>query len=120
VAEAARSEPSATAVYASNYGETGALKTFGPSLGLSLPVVTGQNAYRDWGPPAGTPTDVLAVGEFDRDFLVRAWADVKPVAVITLPDGLENEETENHATIFRCRKPKGTWSELWSKLSYLS
>jgi 4-amino-4-deoxy-L-arabinose transferase-like glycosyltransferase len=120
VAEAAHSEPDVMAIYASNYGETGALKTFGPSFGLSLPVVTGQNAYRDWGPPVGTPTDVLAVGEFDRNFLLQSWADVRPVAVITLPDGLENEETENRATIFRCRQPRGTWSELWSKLSYLS
>ena len=87
---------------------------------MKLPVVTGQNAYRDWGPPSGTPTDVIAVGEFDRAFLRESWGDVQRIAAITLPHGLKNEETENDAAIYRCRRPKGTWSQLWPKLSYLS
>jgi hypothetical protein len=120
VSKVSHAEPEAMAIYASNYGETGALATFGRSAGLSLPVVTGQNAYRDWGPPPGTPTDVLAVGEFDRKFLLESWRDVRQVALITLPDAFKNEETENGAAIFLCREPKGTWSQLWPKLSYLS
>ena len=102
----------------SNYGEAGALTTYGPKVGLTLPVVAGQNAYRDWGPPPGTPTDVIAVGEFDRSFLLRAWIDVEQLAVIRFPHELQNEETDEGAAIFRCRRPKSTWKQ--PALSYLS
>ena len=120
VSSVAAADHGAVAVYVSNYGEAGALTTYGHTVGLSLPVVAGQNAYRDWGPPAGTPTEVIAVGEFDRAFLLEAWADVEQVAVVSLPHQLRNEETESHAAIFRCRGAKGTWAELWPTLSYLS
>lgn len=112
--------PGATAVYASNYGEAGALTRYGSGLGLSIPVVSGQNAYRYWGHPSGTPSNVLAVGEFDRTFLLRSWASVERVTTVTLPHGLEDEETENHAAIYRCTQPKGTWDQLWPRLTYLS
>jgi len=120
VAAVAAANPGVVAVYVSNYGEAGALHTHGRSAGLTLPVVTGHNAYRDWGPPPGTPTDVLAVGEFDQTFLSRAWTDVEQIAVISLPDHLHNEETANHTTIFHCQGPKGTWQQLWPTLSYLA
>ena len=61
-----------------------------------------------------------AVGEFDRRFWLQAWNDVEPIAPIALPKGLKNEETEEDATIFRCRDPLGSWSAMWSTLSYLS
>jgi hypothetical protein len=120
VAAAAAGQAGVGAVYAGNYGEAGALHTFGAAAGLTVPIVIGQNAYRDWGPPAGSPTDVLAVGEFDLAFLHRAWTDVEQVGVVTLPGHLHNEETENQAAMFRCRGPKGTWRELWPVLSYLA
>jgi hypothetical protein len=120
VAAVATTEPGAVAVYVSNYGEAGALATYGPSHGLTLPIVASQNAYRDWGPPAGTPADVIAVGEFDRSFLLRAWSQVDVIGTISWSRGLTNEETAEHATIFRCRGPNGTWAELWPRLGYLS
>ncbi len=120
VARAEAATPTAIAIYAGNYGEAGALEKYRTATGIALPVVVGQNAYRDWGPPTGTPTDVIAVGEFDRRFLLQAWNDVEPIAPIALPKGLKNEETEEDATIFRCRDPLGSWSAMWSTLSYLS
>jgi len=120
VAAATANHPDAVAVYVSNYGEAGALGRYGLEHGLELPVVAGQNAYRDWGPPDGTPTTVVAVGQFDRVFLERSWNDVRRVGTITFPDGIENEEIENDAAIYLCAQPLGTWRELWPRLSYLS
>ncbi len=119
VQSALSKDPGAVAVYTSNYGEAGALARYGPRFGLSIPVVSGQNAYRYWRHPSGTPTNVLAVGQFDRRFLSRSWGRVERVATLTLPRGLEDEETENHA-IYRCTQPKGTWDQLWPHLTYLS
>ncbi len=120
ISHAVTTHPDVTAVYVSNYGEAGALATYGRSYGLKVKVVAGQNAYRDWGPPPGTPTDVLAAGEFTQSFLERSWTHVEPIAKLTLPDSLENEETANNATIFRCQGPKGSWAHLWPQLTYLS
>lgn len=111
--------PSAGAVYAGNYGEAGALERFGRRAGRSVPVVSGHNAYGQWGPPPGTPTEIIAVGQFDRAFLERSWSTVERIAPIQLPDGVENDEGE-HAGLYWCRDPKGTWTALWPTLSYLS
>ncbi len=120
VGRAVAAHPGVVAIYAGNYGEAGALAKYGKRDGISVEIVAGQNAYRDWGPPAGTPTNVIAVGEFDREFLERSWADVVMIRKLSLPGGVENEETANDAAIYLCRRPKGTWSELWNELSYLS
>ncbi len=120
VARAWAQEPGAVAVYAGNYGEAGALEYHWPGRSRPpVPVVSGQNAYRYWGPPAGSPTDVVAVGRFSRAFLLRSWARVERVAPITLPDDLENDETGSHAAIWRCRQPRGTWARLWPRLTFL-
>ena len=107
------------AVYAGNYGEAGALERFGRRAGRSVPVVAGQNAYGEWGPPSGTPTDVIAVGQFDQAFLEKSWSEVQRIGPIKLPGDLENDESED-AAIFWCRQPKGPWADLWPVLSYLS
>lgn len=111
--------PGAVAVYAGNYGEAGALERFGRRAGRSVPVVAGQNAYGEWGPPTGTPTEVIAVGQFDTEFLEQSWTRVERIGSIELPAHVKNDESDD-AAIFRCTGPKGTWAELWSQLSYLS
>ena len=106
-------------MYAGNYGEAGALERFGKRAGRSVPVIAGQNAYGEWGPPAGTPTNVIAIGQFDRNFLELSWSRVEQVGSIDLPAHLENDESED-AAIYWCTGPRGTWAQLWTQLSYLS
>jgi hypothetical protein len=120
VAAAAADDPGTSAIYTSNYGERGALDQYGRQVGLRLPVVTGQNAYRYWGHPSGRPDNVLAVGEFDSSFLRRSWHHVELVGRIRLPSGLVNEETDNDAAIYQCTDPRGSWAQLWPRLTYLS
>ncbi|MEV6609662.1 glycosyltransferase family 39 protein [Kutzneria sp. NPDC051319] len=108
--------PPGTPILTSNYGEAGALTILG---GLDN-VYSGHNSYADWGSPPGTSPTVLCVGEFKAAQLQLGWRVVRPIAEITLPDGAQNEETLNHATIFRCEQPRGTWAQLWPRLRHLS
>lgn len=120
VGDAGRGMPAGTVVLAGNYGEAGALQTFGPGVGLTFPVTSGHNSWATWGMPrAGTPDSVLAVSTDGTDRLRSAWRHVEPVGRITLPDKLVDEETDGDATIYRCTGPKGTWAELWPRLTHI-
>lgn len=118
VAHAAAPLPAGTPVFTSDYGEAGALTTLGPSVGLPNPVYSGHNTYTLWGPPPGTPDTVLCVGKFKADYLRRAWSQVREIAPITLPDNLRNAEITQHAAIYLCQQPHGTWAQLWPELRH--
>ena len=121
VALVAETQPRDTVVFTSNYGEAGAISRFGPEYGLQAQVRSGHNAYGDWGPGLrGRPRVVLAVGEFNEQYLRRAWASVQRVARIRFPDDVDNEEITEHAAIYLCRDPQGTWAQLWPRLRHLS
>ncbi|MQY30569.1 glycosyltransferase family 39 protein [Nocardia aurantia] len=111
--------PPGTPIFTSNYGEAGALELLGPPRGLRNPVVSAHNNYLLWGPPPGTPDTALCVGEFEATYLRRFWSDVTVLAPITLPDRLSNEETSDHAAIYRCRAPHGSWAQMWPELRHL-
>lgn len=120
VTAVAKTMPPGTTIFTSNYGEAGALTMLGPADGLRLPVASGHNGYLLWGPPAGTnPDHVLCVGEFDRHYLHRAWSNVREIAPITTPGGIVDEETSQHAAIYACSRPHGTWTQLWPTLRHL-
>jgi len=119
VATAARSAPGATIVFTSNYGEAGAVTFYGRRFGLDLPVASGHNAYGDWGPPSGSDDNVLAVGEFDQQYLEGFWSSVTEILPITQPKGIVDQETAQHAAVFLCQDPHGTWAELWPSLRRL-
>jgi 4-amino-4-deoxy-L-arabinose transferase-like glycosyltransferase len=121
VADAARQLPHGVVVFTSNYGEAGAVARFGPQYGLQAVVRSGHNAYGYWGPAlGGRPGVVLAVGEFDAQYLERAWRSVRRVAHVHFANDVDNEEIDDHAAIFVCRDPKGTWAQLWPRLRHLS
>ncbi|WP_284742244.1 glycosyltransferase family 39 protein [Amycolatopsis sp. RTGN1] len=115
VKTAAAGLPAGTPILTSNYGEAGALTILD---GPANPVFSGQNAYSDWGPPAGTPDTVLCVGEFKLPYLQRFWSDVRRLEPITMPNGVANQETDQHAAIYECRQPHGTWAQLWPSLKH--
>jgi hypothetical protein len=116
VRTAAATLPAGTPIFTSNYGEAGALTILGG--GLRNPVLSAQNAYSDWGPPDGSPDTVLCVGEFKTPYLHRFWSDVREIGPITMPDDVQNEETDHHAAIYVCQHPHGTWAQLWPKLRH--
>lgn len=111
--------PPGAIIFTSNYGEAGALTVLGPGQGLRVPVSSAHNGYILWGPPAGTPGTVLCVGEWNADYLHRFWGSVQEIAPITMPGGIVDEETANHAGIYLCRQPRGSWAQMWPGLSHL-
>jgi hypothetical protein len=120
VKDVADTLPPGTVIFTSNYGEAGALTMLGVDAGLRNPVASGQNAYAYWGPPPGNPNTVLFVGEVGPDYLRHYWSDVREIAPITMPDGVQNEEIVNHAAIYVCQHPHGTWAQLWPALAHIS
>jgi len=82
-------------------------------------VVSGQNAYGDWGPPPGTPGTVLCVGTLSASELRQYWTQVREIAPITLPEQIDNEELSLHAAIYLCQQPRGTWAQLWPTIKHL-
>lgn len=119
VATAAASQPADVPVFASDFGEAGALTILGPAAGLHRPVYSGHDSYTYWGPPAGTADSVLCVGKFPPHYLNRFWNQVTEIAPITLPPGLKDAETEQHAAIYLCRQPRGSWARLWPELRHV-
>lgn len=101
-------------VYATNYGEAGAVDLFGPGLGLPQ-AWSGQNGYQYWGPP---PSDVAPV--------VVVWEDGPPTEYFTgcrrfsrISAPVSNEESDR-AAVFVCAAPIGGWDVAWPRLSHLS
>ena len=122
VAHAAATERGVTSIFAGNYGEAAVLDYYGKRAGLAVPVYSAHNAYANWGPPrTGDPDDVLVVGKYTRAELHKSWRVVTVIAPIVLPRNVQNNETSSEygppASIFVCRAPKGTWAQLWPKLT---
>jgi 4-amino-4-deoxy-L-arabinose transferase-like glycosyltransferase len=101
-------EKSSTAIFASNYGEAGAIDFFGPAMGLPH-AVSGHNSYYLWGPPPDDPRTVIAIGE-PRRVLSQVCAEVTQAAAThceyCMPD-------ENGAPVFVCRGLKKSLRDLW-------
>lgn len=55
-------EKARTAIYASNYGEAGAIDFYGPKHGLP-PAISGHQNYYLWGPRGATGESVILVGD---------------------------------------------------------
>ncbi|MET9492459.1 glycosyltransferase family 39 protein [Nocardia sp. NPDC006630] len=119
IARAATPLPADVPIFTSTYGEAGALTVLGPDAGLHRRILSAHNNYLLWGPPPGTPDTALCVGEWNTDYLHRFWSNVIEIAPITLPPGLTDQETAQHAAIYLCTQPHGTWAQLWPGLRHL-
>jgi hypothetical protein len=107
-------ERTRTVVLTANYGEHGAVEHYGPGRGLP-PAYSGHNNIWWWGPPADDVTTVVAVGLSPAE--LRQWfGSVQPLAIVTNPAGLANEEAG--APIVVARQPLRPWSELWPQLRH--
>jgi hypothetical protein len=118
VAELARVYQSLTAaqraqavIFASNYGEAGAIDFLGPKYGLPHSICA-HGTYWFFGPGDKPGLIALAIG-FDQNDLQENWRRVTAVAHI------ENELTvpeEQHLTIFLCEDEIRPVQELWPLL----
>jgi hypothetical protein len=105
------SDRSAAVILTNNYGEAGAVNTYGPALGLPT-AVSGELTYYYWKPPR-MDGPVIAVG-VDRGFLSTLFNDCAPVGTVSNSYGLDNPEFG--APIVLCGQPKLTLDQLWPRL----
>ena len=94
-----------------NYGEAGAIDTYGHSFGLPT-AVSGQLTYYYW-KPARLDGPVVAVG-VDPALLSTLFGTCSAMGTVTNSYGLHNEEFG--APISVCRQPKLPLDELWPRL----
>ncbi|MBI5836512.1 MAG: glycosyltransferase family 39 protein [Candidatus Eisenbacteria bacterium] len=100
-------------VFASNYGEAGALDFYGPKYGLPR-AICGHNSYYLWGPgdeSNGRGEVILVVGQSQAD-VEKTYREVTPV------DSTNNEwcmPYEDHLPIFLGRGLKHRLRDIWPK-----
>ncbi len=95
-------------IFASNYGEAGALDWYGPRYGLP-PAASGHNSYWLWGPPPGRGASVITVGE-DPDDVAKSYTEV------TVVDSTRCEwcmPYENGRPIILGRGPRAPLGTIW-------
>ncbi len=101
------------AIYASNYGEAGAIELFGPEAGLPTPI-SGHNNYWLWGPRGASGRVVILVGS-DPDRWKARCETVEVVAVVSHSLAMPYE---NELPISVCRTTKAPLERLWRELRH--
>lgn len=96
------------AIFASNYGEAGAIDFFGPKLGLPH-AYSGHNSYWWWGPPPDSLTTVITIGE-SREDVLEAFEEVETVDVFHHE---WNMPYESDLPILIGKYPRAPWSKIW-------
>lgn len=102
-----------TAIFASNYGEAGAIAFFGKKYKLPEPI-SGHNQYYLWGPRNYTGESMIVVAQTSEADLLKLFNSV------TLADRTANKYSmpyENNLPIWICKKPKfESLEKFWSNL----
>jgi 4-amino-4-deoxy-L-arabinose transferase-like glycosyltransferase len=103
-----------TTIYASNYGEAGAINLYGPALGLPR-AISGSNSfwYRGYDDP--TPRAVIVLGS-SREDLARSFGSVQLGGHVRNRWGIPNEESTDHPDIFICREMKLSLPQIWPRV----
>jgi hypothetical protein len=108
-------ERATTIVYASNYGEAGAVDRYGGAYRLPQ-VYSGQNQlYYVRRPPESATTVIFVGGQYDD-----ARHDFASCAVkARLDNGVDVDNEEQGEPVAICRTPIGGWSRVWPELKHL-
>jgi hypothetical protein len=106
-------------IYASDYGEEGAINELGRGTGLPA-AVGGQNTDWWWGPGNPRATTVVVIvprGQgvaADEAQLREYFTGVRVAATLSNPYGIHNIEWGGH--VYVCTGPRQPWGQLWPKL----
>jgi hypothetical protein len=99
-----------TAIFASNYGEAGAINHLGPAYGLPNAICAHQTYYF-WGPP-DFDGDTFIWLQWEREWLEPLFESVEEVGTHFHPWGM----AEENRPIFLCRGLRQPLTELWPRL----
>jgi 4-amino-4-deoxy-L-arabinose transferase-like glycosyltransferase len=101
-------------IVAGNYGEAGALRRYGPALGLPT-AYSGHMSFADWEHPADTQTGPVLLVEIERNpSFEEHFRGCEQVGTI---DNIVSND-EDGAALVRCDSPAEPWSTLWPKLRH--
>ena len=100
-------ERARTGIFASNYGEAGALNLFGPALGLPAPICAHQNHFY-WGPPKPEPENLIWL-QWDRQGVEDHCRSVEKAGEHFHPWGM----AEENRPIYLCRGLRHTLADYW-------
>jgi 4-amino-4-deoxy-L-arabinose transferase-like glycosyltransferase len=101
-------------IYASNYGEAGAVARFGPQYGLP-PVYSAQNELYNYGPPPPDRTEALVWGK-DPNRITAVFGACLFLAM--MDDGYDIPNEEQGTWVARCHVPPLVWAPLWPDLRH--
>ncbi len=110
-------ERSNAVVYASNYGEAGAIARYGPELGITR-AYSGHNAFWRFGRPPDGARPIVVVGYHDPAVLRDDFGGCMLSARIDNGVALDNEE--QGAPVWTCATTVEPWSMLWPRLRSLN
>ncbi len=97
-----------TGIFASNYGEAGALNLLGPAYGLPAPICAHQNHYF-WGPPKVEPENLIWL-QWGRRGVEDHCLSVEKAGEHFHPWGM----AEENRPIYLCRGLRHTIAEYWT------
>ncbi len=101
-----------TGIYASNYGEAGALNLFGPARGLPSPICAHQNHYY-WGPPEVEPDNLIWL-QWRKEWIEGLCVEVEQVGEHYHPWGM----AEENRPIYLCRDLRVSLADIWDELKH--
>lgn len=96
-------------VFTQNYGEAGAAEWYD----VGLPVYSGHNGWRDWGPPPASASPVVVIGDIDAD---RFFTGCREAA--RLDNHVDIDGEEQGLPVRVCDGPIGSWRQQWPLLSH--
>jgi hypothetical protein len=107
------SERAKTAIFATDYGEAGAIDFYGSALGLPK-AISGHMSYWYWGPRSYTGEIMIVLGEHRRENLQKYFTSVEEVASVGHPYAMVSQ----HFPVYLCRGPRRgrTLQQLWPEL----
>lgn len=103
-----------TVVFATNYGDAGAVDLFGPKYGLPKAISPHQN-YWNWGPREYTGQSLILLGGGNQS---RFQRDCASLSVIGVPNDRYARPDANQP-ILHCRGLKGNLQDLWQGMRQL-
>jgi len=115
--ELPQAERSTAVVYASNYGEAGAIARYGRAHGIPR-AYSGHNAFWRFGRPPDGAHPIIVVGYHHREALRGDFRGCVLSARIDNGVALDNEE--QGAPIWTCATTTEAWSRLWPRLHSLN
>ena len=96
-------------IFTGNYGEAGAMRWYD----VGLPVYSGHNGHRHWGPPPEDAGPVVVVHQGSPE---SAFENCELAARLVNEAGAPNEEAG--AGVWICSGPAGGWSSGWDDLAH--